>query len=329
MYANGNNLDFNDNVEASVWSFFVAQTAYIEREVYEIRYPDIRYPSLVPVDTSADEWTQVVTYFSMDRAGQAAWFAGNAQDIPLVETTRNQYATTVQMAGVGYGYNEEELAYAARLGINLTADKAGIARRAAEEFIDRTALFGDTKNGFMGLVNNTNVTQTAAPPGTSGSTFWEQKKPSEILFDVNGALLGVWLASLTVEMADTLLMPLAEFSYLNTTLLTDLAQMTILEWIKKNNAYTAETGQPLTIRGIRGLETAGAGGLGRMIAYRRAPDVVKFHMPMPFQFRSPWRKGPLRYEVPGIFRLGGVDVRRPGAFRYVDGIGNGTGYASE
>lgn len=44
------------------------------------------------------------------------------------------------------------------------------------------------------------------------------------------------------------------------------------------------------------------------------------HMPMPFRFLEPWRTGPMLYEVPGIFRLGGVDIKRPKAVRYRDGL---------
>jgi hypothetical protein len=57
-----------------------------------------------------------------------------------------------------------------------------------------------------------------------------------------------------------------------------------------------------------------------MVAYRRDPSVVKMYMPMPFRFLPVWQTGPIIFEVPGIFRLGGVDVRRPKAMRYVDGI---------
>lgn len=309
-----------NDAEQAVWSFFVNQVAYIEREVYQVQYPNIRYPGLIPVDTSADRWTQVVTYFSQDRIGAANWFAANAQDVPLVETTRNAFSTTVHMAAVGYGYNDEELAVAARLGLNLTTDKANIARRAAEEFIDQVALFGDATAGFTGLVNSSAVTSSTAPNGAAASPLWSSKTANEILNDVNNILLGIYTTSLTVETADTLLLPLTQFSNINTMLLSPNIPMTVLQWIRQNNAYTVETGQELTVRGLRGLETAGAGSTARMIAYRRAPEVVKFHMPMPFEFMPPWRKGPMRYEVPGRFRLGGVDIRRPGAFRYLDGI---------
>jgi hypothetical protein len=84
--------------------------------------------------------------------------------------------------------------------------------------------------------------------------------------------------------------------------------------------YTANSGQPLTIRGIRKLDTAGISGGARMIAYRRDPEVLKFHMPMPHRFLPVWQAGPTRWEIPGMLRLGGLDVRLPNEISYVDGI---------
>ena len=41
---------------------------------------------------------------------------------------------------------------------------------------------------------------------------------------------------------------------------------------------------------------------------------------MPHRFLPVYQAGPIRWEVPGIFRLGGVDVRQPLLFSYTDGI---------
>ena len=80
------------------------------------------------------------------------------------------------------------------------------------------------------------------------------------------------------------------------------------------------TGMPLTIRAVRGLETAGAAGVNRMVAYRRNPQVLKLHVPMPHRFLPVYQDGPLNFVVPGVFRLGGLDIRRPKEVRYGDGI---------
>jgi len=307
-------------------AFLISQLTYIEPEVYRVEYPAIRYHEIVPVDTSAPPWIPSVTYFSMDGVGQAKWFNGRANDVPLAELLRTKYETPVKMAAIGYEFDLEELSQAMMLGRNLTSDKAYYARLAAEQFIDSTAIVGDAVAGasFTGIANNPAVTAVmAAATGTAGSTTWASKSPAAISVDVNTALSGVFSGSTGVEMADTLLLPLAQFSYLSSTQynVAGANGQTILQWLQKANVYTARTGRDLKIVPVWGLETAGAGATGRMVAYWRNPVIVKMHLPMPFQFvAGVWRDGPMLWKVPGIFRFGGVDIKRPGAFRYCDGI---------
>jgi hypothetical protein len=95
---------------------------------------------------------------------------------------------------------------------------------------------------------------------------------------------------------------------------------TVLSFIERSNVYTRRTGLPLTIRGELGLDTAGAGSTKRMVAYANREDVVKLHLPMPHRFLPVATANNIQFDVPGIFRTGGVEVLRPGAFRYLDGI---------
>jgi hypothetical protein len=57
-----------------------------------------------------------------------------------------------------------------------------------------------------------------------------------------------------------------------------------------------------------------------MVAYRRDPAVLKMHIPMPHRFMPIWQTAPLVFDVPGIFRLAGLEIRRPKSVRYTDGI---------
>lgn len=99
-----NQMFTRDAMQASM-TFLVQQGAYIEPEVYKVRYQDILYPTLVPVDTSAPEWIRTVTYFSVDEVGKAAWFSGNSQDAPHAEVLRDKNETMVHMGAIGYRYN--------------------------------------------------------------------------------------------------------------------------------------------------------------------------------------------------------------------------------
>jgi hypothetical protein len=303
-------------------SFVIRQASLIEPTVYAMRYQEIQYPGLIPVDTSAPDWIQSVTYFSMDGVGKAEWFAGQAQDIPKVGLTREKFETTVSMAAIGYGYDLEEIGTAQMLGMNLNNEKAMLARRIAEEKIDSVAFVGDASKGFTGLVNASTPTATTAPAdGTGSATTFASKTPDQVLRDINLQISTGFTGTLGAEIADTILLPYSVLLDLSTRRIDAVNQTTILEWVEKNNIYTRTTGQALTIRGLFGvLDTAGASSTKRMVVYRRSPEVLKLHLPMPFRFLPVWQTGPIRYDVPGIFRLGGVDIRRPKAIRYLDGI---------
>lgn len=294
--------------------FVIAQTTHVEASVYQIKYADIQYPGLIPVDTTAHPFAKSVTYFSADKAGAADWLNGNADDVPKADVEWAQFETSVFTAGIGYGYGWEEINQAQMLGIGLTNDKANAARRAAEEMVDRIALEGDATKNFEGLFDHSAVTAT---PATTGD--WAAATPDEIIGDVNDALTNVQVATNNVVMADTLILPYTQFNLIASKRLTDTA-MTVLEFIRANNVYSATTGAPLTIRAARKLDTAGVSATARMIAYRRSPEVLKLHMPMPHRFLPVWQSGPLRWDIPGVFRLGGLDIRLPSEISYVDGL---------
>lgn len=313
-------LNVRDAQQAAL-GFLVAQTAIVEPQVYAIRYPDIQYPSLIPVVTDGDEWARSITFFSSDMVGRADWFHHQARDIPMADISMDQFEQGIEMAGIGYRYTLQELMIAARTPmINLQPDRASAARRAYEEFVDDVAIRGATEKGWTGLINDPNVTIVALPAdGTGSSALWANKTEEQILRDFNSILTGMWTASNQLELADTVLLPLDAMTFLAQYRMTNTT-MTLLAWIMANNVYTMQTGQQLMIRGVRGLENGGTAGVGRMVAYRRDPQIVRLHIPMPHRFLPVWQTGPMVFDIPGIFRLGGTEIRRPGAVRYADGM---------
>ncbi len=305
---------------ADHFGFLISQVSHIEATAYRTQYPDIQYPSLIPVDTSAHDWARTITHFSTDMTGKAEPLSNRSNIIPLADVNRAKHEVPVEMAGIGYSYSMEELNQAMMVpNLNLTADKAVAARRACEEYIDNIVLNGHTDYGWDGLINNSNVTATDAANNAAGtSRTWANKTAAEILKDINDALLGVYTGSSTVEMADTIALPPNIWTDVLTKVLTGTS-VNVADYIMRANVYTMKTGQPLMIRELRGLENAAASSTGRMIAYSRRPDVLKLHLPMPHRFMPP-QQVMLEFIVPGVFRLGGLEIRRPKAIRYLDGI---------
>jgi hypothetical protein len=294
----------------------------IEREVYAVRYPNVQYPTARARghDGPALGRRRHLLLVRHGRPRRLVHGQGGRR-LPHADVVREKFELTVSMAAIGYEYDLEELGRAMEINIDLRADKAVAARRAAEEFIDKVAMTGDTSKNYTGVINNPTVTAgSVAATGTGSSTLWSTKTPAQILDDVNTILSGMFTGTYGAELANTLLLPYARLLSISTRTVSDLNQMTIRDWIERNNIYTVQTGQPLTIRGGWGLDTAGSGGTSRMVAYNRDPSVLALYMPMPFQFLPPWQQGPIKFEVPGIFRISGVEVRRPAAMRYADGI---------
>lgn len=308
-------MKINTFDEQAALGFVISQASIIEPGVYATRYPDILYRDLIPVDTSGSEYATSVTYFSADQYGKADWINGNADDIPLAGTNRAMHQTPVHTAGIGYGYGWEEIGRAQMLGINLTNDDAMAARRASEELVERVALYGDPTKGFTGLFNAAGVVPTAAPNGN-----WSAATPAAIAADMNAALMKVFNDTATTAIADVLLLPWEKFFHISTTPMNANSDTTILQWFLANNVYTAATGNALTVRGVRGLDNAGAGGVSRMVAYTNDARVLKLHYPLPHRFLPAREAGALRWVVPGVMRLGGLDVRLPKEVVYLDGI---------
>ncbi len=290
-------------------AFINNQRNHIETTVNKTIFPEVQYAQLIPVDTSAPEWTKTVTYYNQESYGQADWVNGNADDIPLAGNTYGKSEEKIHMAGIGYGYGYEELQASLANGVNLPNEDAVAARQTYERFVDKVAFLGDETKGMQGLINNTNVATNAA--AGAFSTLDE----AGILKEVNGLLKG----ANGQPPKSTLLLPVDVMTYLASAVLSN-KQGTLLQFIKEHNVYTATTGQPLTVRAFHRLEGAGDGDTNRAVAYDRSPQVVKLHIPMPHRFLPTFQTGALNFVVPGIFRLGGTEIRNKDGIAYLDGV---------
>lgn len=310
---------FNSAQEAM--GYVVTQAKAINATVYAAEYPDHDYASLVPVDSSAPEWSAGMITYMTDTVGKAEFISGMAKDIPLADIVRGASDVPYELAGLGYEFSLEEINRAALLGIPLSSLKADAAREGSQQMLYDLAFFGNTRKNIKGLFNSTAVASgLVAQNAGATSRLWSAKTPQEILADVDGILTGTYIGSTTVELPDTLAMSPERMAYLNSRTMSDTNSETILSFIKRTNIYTMITGQMLTIRAVRGLSTAGAGSTQRMVAYKRTARTMVMHLPMPHKFLPVWQNGPMNFMVPGIFRTGGTEIRRPGAVRYADGF---------
>ena len=242
----------------------VSQQSHIEAQVTKKLYPNIRYRERVFVDTSPNAFAASVTHFQQDQVGKAKFISGKGDDIPLVDILRNKFEQGILDAGVGYSFSFTEIGQAQMIGTNLSAEGAIAARDAFEFLVDEVAHVGNSEAGIEGLVNTTGITTVAAAQTFAAAT------PDQILATVNANITAIWSGSKGIDVPDTVLLPLAQYGDIATRRLgAGDGAMTVLDFIKAKNVYTAETGRELTISATHYITN------NRMVLYKNDPAVVK------------------------------------------------------
>jgi hypothetical protein len=303
-------------------AFLTPQLHRIETEVYQRKYPSFDFGAFMFVDTSGDMWDVGTVFYSMDGVGKAEFLSGKAFDMPYADTLLSQHSHAFHLAGIGYEWTVQEMQRAAKLGRSLSSDKAMAADQAAQAFLYSIAMTGKapgaatSEKNWTGLFNNASVPTANVPAdGTGATTTFSTKTPDLVLRDINAALNLVESGTNETHVANTLVLPTSIYNYVANTRVTDTGT-SILAFLRANNS----AGEGLTIKRSRSLETAGAGGTKRMVAYDNNRDVVQFHLPGPHEFLPAFQKSSMVYEVGGIMNVGGTEVRAPKAIVYRDGI---------
>ena len=284
--------------------FVLSQRTSLEREVLTRPYPEIKYATRVPVDTTANPYAASVTFFTRDVVGKAKFLNGKGDDIPYANTTMSKFEETIRTAGIGAAWSLEEIGAAAQLGIPLASDELDAARMAYERLVDDVVHIGDTGIGVEGLLNTTGITSTAA------AAAWSAATSAQIVQQVVDDFTAVRTDTLGMETADTLLLPIAQHALIVTKAYGAEGGLTIAQYLQQ--ALTALMGKPVTIDSDYRLAN-------KSVVYKRDPSALKLHMPMPLQFIPPQM---VNFEVKtlGMFRFSSLNIRKPKTMRYRTGI---------
>lgn len=303
-------VDLNDAQQVN--AFLMPQLLTVEQGVYMIKYPMANYAEFMPVDTAGTIWSAGSIFYSGDIAGKPEWFDVAADDMPYADMNRSQFLQENWIAGIGYKWNRMDLERGQQLGVNILADKAGAATTSAERYIHNIAMNGDGLKFTTGFLTNplaTTVTAGAAITASSTGT-------SDVAI-INTALSSVETNTKETYRADTLALPTSTYNILASKPMPNTG-MSVLAYLQANSVIG-----PATIKRTFRLETAGAGGTKRMIAYSNSRDVHRFHLPGGGHqlFNSqPYQKGPFSWEVPGLMSIGGYENRIPAAITFTDGL---------
>jgi hypothetical protein len=301
-------------LDAAESAFFARQLEFIAARTYDQKFPPLKARRYIPVNNQVDNASETYTFRAFSQFGVAKLLATYADDLPSADIKGQEFSVQIRGMGIMYRYGLDEIRKSAKTGVDLDGKKATAARRGIEVLIDQMGFAGDGKTNAMGLSNIPNAGSFAVPAGGGGSTLWANKTPLEILADLNGIENKIVVDTNENELPDTLLLPLAQYQLIATTPMSaTIPNVTILEYFLRTSQYVKN------VDVWNKLVAAGAGGLDRMICYRRDPEAVELIIPQEFEQFPPQQEG-LAWEVPCHARCAGVVSYYPLSISYGDGI---------
>lgn len=268
-------------LDAVGMAFFARQLEAIKSKSFDVLYPNLKYRELFPIDSEAPAGAKSVTYETYDSVGMAKIIHSYAADLPRADVAGTETTVPVRTIGSSFGYNVKEIKSAQMAGLNLSQRRANAARKAIEEELNRIAFFGDAAANLYGLFTAPNIPSGNVPDGASTDPEWSTKTADEILADINNVFSDIFEDTKGVENADTLLLPLAQWSRIMTTARSTNSDTTIAQYVVANSPWLKSLANIIPVNELKG---AGTAGVDVMVAYTKAMDKIEFVIPEDITF---------------------------------------------
>ena len=238
--------------------------------------------------------------------GMAALVSNYADDIPSLEVFGKEFTMKVYDIAQAYHYSDMEIRRAMTARRNLPAMKATKAREFVERRIDDIGAYGIPELDVPGLTNHPNVPILTLPTGT-----WSGASAEDILADMSYMVEQVVTTTNETEVPDTMALPTALYELIAGKVAGSQLNNTVLNIFLQQNPHIT------TVASWNKLNTAAADGTGRIICYRRSPEVLQLEIPEEFTQKPPQQVN-LAAKVITRARIAGVSVRYPLAVAYAD-----------
>ncbi len=317
--------NFMDMSPTAALGFLVQQAAHIETKVYEKKYPQLKYTSLVPLDNSAPDWVETVMFQSTDARGELQFFGPGSTDVPTVDIAASQGWHGIKTAALGYTYTLEEIGRAQLYDVPLDTRRATAVRDVTEQGLNKTYLWG--RGVGEGLYTSANVTREAAKATLKALVADIPSKGTQPIIDFFGnAYNQVYLNNTkTVYRPTNFVLPPEQMQLLQRTMLSthNASNYTLLMFLRENFKdmdFDDDIMLSATLLDNTGQPQDTPLKEDRMMTYCKDIEVVKGHDVMPIQFLAPATADNINFKVPAIVRTGGTEWRVPSAAHYVDGL---------
>lgn len=311
-------MRFTDAEISSTGAFLVGELERLDQELYAplADFTWSRDIDLREDVTIADEVTSFMLanyaggFGSIGGSGKS-WIKGMDTTPARVSVETSKVTTPLTPWGMEVSYSIFELQKAMQVGRPIDVQKYDAMKFKHQLDIDQQVYMGDEGIGVKGLLNNDAVVAKS----NLGSVNVKTMSAENAVNLFNTVLESSWKATQYIRIPDTILIPPALFAALASKQLPNVDK-NVLEYVLQNNIAVSNGGK-LTIRPVKWLNDSSINsGNGRLVAYTKARDVVRFPLvqlqSMAPQFRD------FMQSVPYYGALGGVEFVRPEMVYYGD-----------
>lgn len=311
-------MRFTDAEISSTGAFLVGELERLDQELYAplADFTWSRDIDLREDVTIADEVTSFMLanyaggFGSIGGSGKS-WIKGMDTTPARVSVETSKVTTPLTPWGMEVSYSIFELQKAMQVGRPIDVQKYDAMKFKHQLDIDQQVYMGDEGIGVKGLLNNDAVVAKS----NLGSVNVKTMSAEDAVNLFNTVLESSWKATQYIRIPDTILIPPALFAALASKQLQNVDK-NVLEYVLQNNIAVSNGGK-LTIRPVKWLNDSSINsGNGRLVAYTKARDVVRFPLvqlqSMAPQFRD------FMQSVPYYGALGGVEFVRPEMVYYGD-----------
>lgn len=311
-------MRFTDAEISSTGAFLVGELERLDQELYAplADFTWSRDIDLREDVTIADEVTSFMLanyaggFGSIGGSGKS-WIKGMDTTPARVSVETSKVTTPLTPWGMEVSYSIFELQKAMQVGRPIDVQKYDAMKFKHQLDIDQQVYMGDEGIGVKGLLNNDAVVAKS----NLGSVNVKTMSAEDAVNLFNTVLESSWKATQYIRIPDTILIPPTLFAALASKQLPNVDK-NVLEYVLQNNIAVSNGGK-LTIRPVKWLNDSSINsGNGRLVAYTKARDVVRFPLvqlqSMAPQFRD------FMQSVPYYGALGGVEFVRPEMVYYGD-----------
>lgn len=317
------NKPLSDSEAAAGYGWLTNNLQAISTEIAETMYLDYRLPELVPINTSIPEGAESYAYRIKNKYGEAGFIDAYGTNAGSASVSYDILSAPILQGGIDGMWSLQEIRAAMFAGVPLAADTVQSATIACLNHIETVALKGDTsKKGFeTGLINNKKVPvkeiKDITLPDVDGVKAINDAI-NNLIEDTNTIIAQRRMPGLT------LYLPVKEFNYLATTQYyignaMHYVGKTQLAYLSENNAWTANTGMPLTVKTLLELKDSATTGKKKQRLMLAFNNTKVMEMAQPIAPRVIGIENKLRwFHAPLEYSLGALNFKLPKTCVYLD-----------